>query len=307
MRVAFMGTPAFAVPTLEGLVKSDHRVVAVVAQPSRRAGRGRRLRPPPTVRLAQEHDIEVLQPRAIKRGPFPERWEALDADVAVVVAYGRILTPRLLAAPRHGCVNVHASLLPRYRGAAPVQWAVTRGERVTGSTTMLMDDGLDTGPVLLQRKLSIGPQETAADLLDRLAHQGAHLLLETLDRFHEIEPTPQDHARHTLAPPLSKEDGRVDWSRSASEIHDRVRGMTPWPGAWARFRGDRLRLHRVQPLEWEACDVEPGAVVEARKSLIVAAGTDAVEILEAQLPCKRRQPGSALVCGARIAVGEVFE
>ena len=251
MRVVFMGTPAYALPSLLALIESRHELLAVVAQPDRRGGRGRKLLSPPTVTLARQHGIPVFQPRAVKRGPFPEAFCALGADVAVVVAYGRILTPRLLGGPRLGCVNAHASLLPKYRGAGPIQWAVARGERQTGVTTMLMDEGLDTGPMLMKRAIPIGPDENAGDLALRLADLSAELLLETLDVLTEIEPPPQDHAACTLAPPLRKSDGHIDWVQPAQRIHELVRGMIPWPCASAVFRGERMRVVQTRPLEWD--------------------------------------------------------
>jgi methionyl-tRNA formyltransferase len=306
MRVVFMGTPGFAVPTLAALLGSEHEVCAVVAQPDRPAGRGQRLISPPTVEFARARGIPTFQPVAVRSGPFHGNFSALEADVAVVVAYGRILPPALLAAPRLGCVNGHASLLPRYRGAAPIQWAVARGELETGVTTMQMDAGLDTGPTLLSRAIPIGPDETAVDLAERLAELTADLVLETLARLPDLTPVPQDHARHTLAPPLRREDGLVDWRWSAQCIHDLCRGLTPWPGATATFRGEPLRLIATRPVPWEACGVAPGTVVEARRRLLVATGDGALEIVQAQPACRRAQPGVALICGLRIETGEVF-
>ena len=302
-----MGTPAYAVPTLRALLGSEHEVLAVVAQPDRRAGRGRRMVSPPTVTVAREHGVRTMQPRGVRSGPFPPNFVALGADVAVVVAYGRILTPTLLGAPRLGCVNAHGSLLPRYRGAAPIQWAIARGETRTGVTTMLMDEGLDTGDMLLERAIPIGPDETAAELALRLAELSAALVLETLGQLPGLQPRPQDHSQHSMAPILTKEDGRIDWSLPAQRIHDMVRGMNPWPMGHAVFRGQPIRIQRTRPVpEWGACDVQPGTVVEARKRLLVATGAGALEILQAQPANRRCLPGLALICGQRIAAGEVF-
>ncbi len=307
MRVVFMGTPAYAVPTLRALLGSKHEVLAVVAQPDRRAGRGRRMVSPPTVTLAREHGVRTMQPRGVRSGPFPPNFVALNADVAVVVAYGRILTPTLLGGPRFGCVNAHGSLLPHYRGAAPIQWSIVRGEEHTGVTTMLMDEGLDTGPMLLERSTPIGPEETAAELAVRLAELSAELVLETLDQLHDIEPRPQDHAQHTLAPILKKCDGLIDWSWPAQRIHDLVRGFNPWPMGQATFRDQPIRIHCTRPVpEWDACDVAPGTVVEARKRLLVATGQGAIEIIQAQPANRRCLPGAALICGQRIKAGEVL-
>ena len=307
MRVVFMGTPAYAVPTLRALLGSEHQVIAVVAQPDRRAGRGRCLVSPPTIALAKERGVRTMQPRGVRSGPFPPNFAALGADVAVVVAYGRILTPALLGAPRLGCVNAHGSLLPRYRGAAPIQWAIARGESHTGVTTMLMDDGLDTGDMLLERSIPIGADETAAELAVRLAELSAELVLETLAVLPELQPRPQDHSQHSMAPILTKEHGRIDWSWPAQRIHDLVRGMNPWPMGQAVFRGELIRVHCTRPvLDWVACDVAPGTVVEARKRLLVATGAGALEIIQAQPANRRCLPGAALICGQRIQAGEVF-
>jgi methionyl-tRNA formyltransferase len=307
MRVVFAGTPLFAVPTLEALLGSEHEVIAVVAQPDRPAGRGQHLVSPPTVLIAREQGIPVLQPRALRSGPFPDRWCALGADVAVVVAYGRILTPALLQAPRLGCVNVHASLLPRYRGAAPIQWAVARGEEITGVTTMQMSEGLDEGPVLLQQATRIDPEETAEDLAFRLSRLGARLLLETLSCLPETEARPQDSAEATFAPPLRKEDGTLDWRRPARELLSIVRGMCPWPGAWTRFRDCAIRVHRARVVESHEDGGPPGRVLESGARLIVATGEGVLELLEIQPACRKRQTGREMVCGAHILPGEVFQ
>jgi methionyl-tRNA formyltransferase len=305
MRVVFAGTPTFAVPTLEALLDAGHEILAVVAQPDRPVGRGLRETAPATVELARRRGISIFQPKALKSGPFPERWASFRADVGVVVAYGRILPAAMLAAPVFGCLNVHASLLPRYRGAAPIQWAVARGETQTGVTVMRMSEGLDEGDILLQRSTAIGPEESASELASRLARIGAQTLVEALDRLSDLVPVPQDPTLATFAPPLTREDGLVDWSSSAWEISCRVRGFSPWPGAWTRLRDLPLRIHRARVLEeWQACEVPSGAVVETRPKLVVAAGSGAVELLEVQLPCRKAQSGADLVSGARLRVGD---
>lgn len=304
MRVVFMGTPAFAVPTLDALVSAGHEVLAVVAQPDKPSGRGNVLTSPPTVERARALGLDVLQPKAVKSGAFPAWMEGCGADVAVVVAYGRILTPRLLAAPRRGCVNVHASLLPKYRGAAPIQWAVVRGERETGVTTMLMDEGLDTGDMLLRRATPIGPDETAEELAGRLSVLGADLLVETLARFDELVPEKQDPAAATLAPLLKKEDGLMDWARPARALHDQVRGLTPWPGGYTTLRAATLKVHRTRVLAEGGQAAAPGTVVGP--GLAVATGEGVLEIVEGQMPGKRAQPGRDLVNGLRLELGEVL-
>ncbi|HYP52747.1 MAG TPA: methionyl-tRNA formyltransferase, partial [Pyrinomonadaceae bacterium] len=246
MRIVFMGTPESAVATLARCVEDGHEVAAVWTQPDRPAGRGNRLTPPPVKEFALARGLAVHQPSKIKTDDARSLFESHAADAAVVVAYGRILPPSFLRAPRRGCVNVHFSLLPKYRGAAPVNWAIVRGEAETGVTTMLMDEGLDTGPVLLRRAAAIGERETAPELLARLARAGAELLSETLARFDEIEPQRQNDECATLAPLLRREDGRVDWSEHASQVERRVRGFQPWPNAHTSHQGRRLIVWRAE-------------------------------------------------------------
>lgn len=302
MRVAFFGTPAYAVPTLDALVLAGHEVVTVVAQPDKPRGRGKKLQSPPVVQRAQELGLSTRQPRGVRSGPFPTNYGQLDLDVAVVVAYGRILTPELLAVPRLGCVNGHGSLLPAWRGAAPIQRCLMAGERVTGVTTMLMDEGLDTGPMLLRRSLDIGEDEGAHALGARLAVLTGELIVETLERW--PEPTPQDHALATHAPLLSKEDGRMDWSRSAWDLHCQVRALQGWPGTTCRFRGEPFKVKQTRLAAGQG---PPGEVIEAGARLIVGTGEGALEILSGQLPNRAPVGGRDLVNGARIGVGEQFQ
>lgn len=298
MRVCFFGTPEFAVPTLDALVEHGHEVVAVVAQPDRPSGRGQRKTTPPVAVRAKELGLELHQPTALKSGPFLEWWSKQDIDVAVVVAFGRILPPAYIDGPRHGCINVHASLLPKYRGAAPIQWCLIKGEEETGCVTMRLEDGLDTGPLYLTKRTPVAPDETAVELFHRLAPLGAELLIETLERLPHLEPERQDDELATFAPPLHKDDGRIDWTRPAKQIHDLVRGTNPWPGAFTSFRGDRLKIHRTRIVEG---DGEPGRFLDGP---VVATGDGALELVEVQLPGKKRQPGRDLVNGARISSGE---
>jgi methionyl-tRNA formyltransferase len=296
MKLAFFGTPAFAVPSLRALIAAGHDVVAVVAQPDRPAGRGQALQSPPTVAVAREHGIPVLQPLKVKTGEFPATIEALDLDVAVVVAYGRILTPRLLAAPRAGCINVHASLLPRWRGAAPIQWSVLAGDSITGVTTMQMAEGLDTGDILRVAETPIGPEETAGELAVRLAEMGARLVVETLADM--PVPVPQDEALATYAPMLTKEHGRMDWTRPARELDWQVRGLSPWPGTFTLFRGEVLKVLRARPVAGVG---QPGTVIAGP---VVAAGEGAIELVEVQLPGRRPVRGADFVNGSRVQPGE---
>jgi methionyl-tRNA formyltransferase len=296
VRIGFFGTPQFAVPTLRAILDAGHEVAVVVAQPDRPAGRGQQLQSPPTVQLARERGIPTLQPLKVKTGEFPEAIEALGLDLAVVVAYGRILTPRLLAAPRLGCVNVHASLLPRWRGAAPIQWSILAGDAETGVTTMRMDAGLDTGDMLLVARTPIGPRETSGELHDRLSEIGAELLVRTLAS--PLRPTPQPTEGVTLAPMLTKEDGRLDWTRPAVELDRRVRGLSPWPGTFTTFRGEPMKVLRTRPAEGA------GAFGEILRGAVVACGEGALELEEVQLPGKRAVKGADWVNGSRVGAGE---
>jgi len=308
-----MGTPDFAVPTLDALVAAGHELVAVVAQPDRPKGRGQAMQSPPTVQRARELGLPVRQPKAINSGPFREWFTSTDFDVAVVVAYGRILKPWHLQAPKLGCINVHASLLPRWRGAAPIHRAIMAGDARTGVCTMRMAEGLDTGDLLLCEETAIGPDETTSELWDRLSVLGAQLAVRTLAELPQLQPQPQPEEGVRLAPPLGRADGVIDWSWPARRVHDRVRGMNSWPGASTTFRDAPLKLWRTAvvhdvpaavPAHGPNNNAQPGTIVEAGARLVVACGQGAVELVEAQLPGKRHQGGRDLVNGARIAAGE---
>ncbi len=306
MRLIFMGTPESAVPTLRRCVEDGHEVAAVWTQPDRPAGRGGRLKAPPVKEYALSRGLKVLQPLKIKTEEALGLFASEGADAAVVVAYGRILPPSFLRAPRLGCVNVHFSLLPKYRGAAPVNWAVVRGETETGVTTMLMDEGLDTGPTFLQRRTRIGPQETAPQLLERLSHDGAELLGETLARLGGLEPRPQDGAGATLAPILKREDGLIDWSLAAPDIERRVRGFQPWPNAYTSRDGRRLILWRASVAEGAGDGREAGEVVAARGDQLVVScgGGTALRVEELQPEGKQRMRARDFLNGTRLAAGE---
>ncbi len=302
MRAIFYGTPQLAVPSLEA-VAAIAEIVLVVCQPDRPAGRGLELRPPPVKARALELGLEVVQPRRVKRPAFAESLVALDADVAVVIAYGRILPKAVLDAPRRGCVNVHASLLPAWRGAGPIQWAIVNGDASTGVCLMQMDEGMDTGPVLACDETPIDPDETAGELGQRLSQMGAAILTRELPRWvaGEITPTPQDHARATSAPLLTKEDGRVIWAQSARAVHDRVRGMSPWPGAFTTLGDKTLKVHRTRVVEGAG---EPGTVLRAdADGIVVACGVGAVALQRVQLAGKRRLAAGAFLSGHPIASG----
>jgi methionyl-tRNA formyltransferase len=307
LKVLFYGTPAFALPTLEAVLR-HHDVVAVVTQPDRPAHRGQRLTPPPVKTRALAAELPIFQPPRLRDPEWPDRLRAVGADVAVVVAFGQILPQAVLDAPRRGSINVHGSLLPRYRGAAPIQWAIMRGETVTGITTFQMDAGMDTGPMLLSESTPIGPEETAGDLSARLAVLGAEVLIDTLARLDTLTPTPQRHEDATLAPRLKRSDGYLDWSRPAHELVNLVRGCNPWPGAAARGPVGPLTI-------WRAAAVgggptrEPGALEHLppeRNALAIATSNGWLLPVEVQPENRRAMSWSDYLRGARIAAGAVF-
>ena len=302
MRILFYGTPAFALPTLRALL-DRHTVVAVVTQPDRPAGRGQRLQPSPVKQLAAARGLPVLQPPRLREPGWAERLRALEPEVAVVVAFGQILPRPILDVPARGSINAHASLLPRYRGAAPIAWAIIRGERETGITTFLMDEGMDTGPTLLRRAIPIGADETAGELAARLAELGAEVLLETLDRLPTLTPVPQDHAAATLAPRLRKEDGRLDWTRPAGELAARIRAVNPWPGASTTTPVGRLLIWRARAVPGTG---EPG-VLSVRDGLrCVGTGEGLLQPVEVQPANRRAMSWETFLHGARLEPGMVF-
>lgn len=308
MKIAFLGTPDFAVAPLEALARAGHEVVCVVAQPDRPAGRGQGLRAPATKAWATAHGVPVLQPEKVRDGRLARDLAALGPDVLVVVAYGRILGEDLLTLAPLGAVNVHASLLPRWRGAAPIQWALAEGDLETGVTIMRMDAGLDTGDLLLQRALAIGPEETSRELHDRLSVLGAAALVEALPLLAagQLVPVRQDGARATLARILEKEDGRLDFSLPAPRLAQRVRAFTPWPGAFTQLRGMLLKVHAVRALP-EVGGLAPGEARAVPEGVAVGCGGgSALLLLEVQLEGKRRAPAAEFVKGQPIAPGTVL-
>ncbi len=305
-RAVFFGTPAFAVPCLDALVEIAE-VAAVVCQPDKPAGRGLELTPPAVKVRASAHGIPVVQPTKLRTGEFAAWLREQNVDVALVVAYGRILPADVLAAPRLGCVNVHASLLPKFRGAAPITWAIVAGEPETGITLMQMDEGMDTGAVLERFPTPIGEDETAGELSERLSALGALAVRKGLARYvaGQYRPQPQDHARATLAPMLKKDDGRVDFARPARQTHDHVRGMTPWPGAFTTARGKLLKLHATRVTDVPMRAAEPGTVVFADKTrVIVACKERGLDLLRVQLEGKKAISGGDWFVGRGIAEGE---
>jgi methionyl-tRNA formyltransferase len=307
MRLVFCGTPAFAVPTLEALRSAGHIIQLVLCQPDRPSGRGLSLTVPPIKQTAVEAGLEVLQPEKIRNNAeLQTRLEAIRPDAIVVVAYGRLIPRWMLELPRYGNLNLHGSLLPKYRGAAPIQWAVANGETVTGVTTMRLDEGMDTGEMLLRGEVPIGAAATAEDLFPRLAEVGAHLMVETLAGLETgtITPQKQDNSVATHAPLLTRDDGRVDPARSAQSIYDRWRGFQPWPGAWTTVRGKKLTFHELMPAI-PAHRGEPGVFrVDGDRLAFTAGDGISLEVTELQLEGKRRMAAADLLRGHGIVDGD---
>jgi methionyl-tRNA formyltransferase len=305
LRIVFLGSGSFAIPSFEALLDAGHDVAALVTQPDREKGRGRELAPPPLKPVAVARGVPVLQPRRVREPEAQEALRALKPELQVVVAYGQILPKSVIEIAPRGTVNVHASLLPRLRGAAPIQWAIARGAAETGVTTMLIDEGLDTGPMLLSRPMSIGPEMTASDLEPRLARLGADVLLETVSRLADgsIVPTPQDHSKATLAPLLKKEDGRLDWTRPAPNLANQVRGFHPWPGAFTTLEGRILKVLKATVAT--PGNGEPGIVAGVEgPGLVVGAGSGTrLALLEVQPESRRPMTGAAFAAGARLGPG----
>ena len=292
MRIAFLGTPAFSVPSLDALVAAGHALLAVVCQPDRPAGRGHALKAPETKRWAESRGVPVLQPEKVRDGRLADDLGKLRPDLLAVVAYGRILGADLLSLAPHGAVNVHASLLPRYRGAAPIQWAIAQGERETGVTVMQMDEGLDTGDVLLQRALPIGPEDTSETLHPRLGALGGAALVEALELVEagRVVPVRQDPARATLAPILAKEHGRIDWEMPAPRILDRLRGFSPWPGAWTTLDGRLVKiLAAAVEVHAPARSAGSAFAVAGRGLGVACGGGTTLLVTELQVEGRRRQ------------------
>ncbi|OQY58617.1 MAG: methionyl-tRNA formyltransferase [Desulfobacteraceae bacterium 4572_88] len=307
-RIVFMGTPNFSVFPLYLLHKNGYEVPLVVTQPDRRKGRGRKLLPPPVKVTAVELGYEVAQPASMKSDAFAERIRDIRPDLFVVVAFGHILPASLLSIPRLGAINIHASLLPKYRGPAPIQWAIIKGEKESGVTTMFMDKGLDTGDILLTEKTDITPDDTAASLHDRLSLMGADLLIRTLKAFEDEEITPvlQDHSQATYAPMLSKKDGHLNWKKSANALESFIRGMTPWPGAFT-FHGDnRLKIFKAELISSDS-DAAPGTVLRGfSNELRIATGDGALSVLEIQGASGKRLLIRNFLRGHSIPVGTVL-
>lgn len=315
LRVVFAGTPEFSVPALDAIAASDHKLVGVITNPDRAAGRGKKPRAPAVKKAAQAHDVPVYQPDSMKGDEPLERLRSWNPDVMVVAAYGQILPESILDVPTYGCINIHASLLPKFRGAAPINKAIIEGESESGVTIMKMDAGLDTGPMLLKGSVSIGPHMTAGELHDELSDVGASLIIEALDRLvdGDVTETPQDDQAASYAPKLSTSDGRIDWSDSAGRVADLIRGLNPWPGAFSYVRHDgdtdRIKFHRAHPVETDH-DRAPGTVLrsEAKSGeLEIACGEGAVAIDRIQAPGGRAMDAGDFLNGYALEPGDQFE
>jgi methionyl-tRNA formyltransferase len=295
MTVVYLGTPQFAVPTLEAILAAGHTVLEVITQPDRPKGRRQTLEPSPVKAAALAHNLPIYQPERIRRPESIDHLRALAPDVMVVVGYGQIIPQAIIDIPARGIINVHASLLPKLRGAAPIQWSLVNGDTVTGVTTMQIDAGLDTGAILLKAETPIDPNETALELGERLSHMGAKLLIDTLAQ--NPPAIPQLHSESTLAPILKKEDGLIDWNRPAQAIHNQIRGLQPWPGAYTTFRGTKLHI-------WKSQVVESGQ--SNNKAQIVCGGNTVLELLEVQQEGRKRIDAKSFLNGLRLTDNEIL-
>lgn len=308
MRIVFMGTPDFAVPCLQALIDDGHDICAVFTQPDKPKGRHGVLSTPPVKELALKYDIPVYQPDSLKNDEIKSYFASLGADLALVVAYGKILPEEFLNAPKYGCINMHASLLPKLRGAAPIQWSIINGEKRSGVTAMQMDKGLDTGDILLSESVEIRDDETAQELHDELSVLGAQVMRKTLLMLQrgELSPVRQDDSNSTYAPILAKELSAIDWQKSALQIHNQIRGLYPWPGASAVLNGKTLKIHSAKLLG--KTEGEPGEVVFNDRRLCVACGDgNAVELLVIQAPGKKAMPVTDYLRGNPVVLGTIFE
>lgn len=299
MNLIFMGTPAFAVPSLERLHESRHKVVLVVTQPDKPSGRGKKLKKSEVKEKAEELGLEIFQPDKIKNEENIEVLKSYKPDAIVVVAYGQILSKDILNLPRLGCINVHASLLPKLRGAAPLNWALIKGEKKTGITTMLMNEGLDTGDMLLKAEVEIDENMNVGDLHDILMHKGADLLLETLEKLekNELSPQKQDDSLSSYAPMINKEDRKINWKLTAKDIHNLIRGLSPWPTAYFTMDEDTVKVYKASYINDDS-DYQPGYVIKANKDgIFVKAGEGAVILKEIQMPGKNKMPVEAFLRG----------
>ncbi len=308
MRIVFMGTPEFAVPCLQKLIDLGHEVTGVFTQPDKPQGRKMILTPPPVKQLALENGLTVYQPVKMRDGTALEMIKEANPDLAIVVAYGKILPKEILDYPKYGCINIHASLLPKLRGAAPIQWSVINGCKTTGVTSMQMDEGLDTGDMLIKGEIAIGENDTAGEMHDKLSVLGAEILEKTIDSLlkNELKPEKQNHDEFTYAPMLSKELSPIDWNCSAQEIHNKIRGLSPWPSANAKLNGKTVKIHKSVLADGKGKSA--GEIVESGKRLVVACGDlNCIEILTLQAEGKKAMSASDFLRGNPVEVGEHFE
>ncbi|WP_010252409.1 methionyl-tRNA formyltransferase [Acetivibrio cellulolyticus] len=309
MKIIFMGTPEFAVPSLDMLLKEGYDVVAVVTQPDKPKGRGNKMALPPVKEYALEHGIDVLQPEKVKTEEFTNIIKDINPDLLVTAAYGKILPKSVLDIPKYGCINVHGSLLPKYRGAAPIQWSVINGEKVTGITTMFTDVGMDTGDMLLKGEIEITEGMTAGELHDRLSILGAEVLKETLVRLKEgtLERAPQSDAEATYASMMTKDTGLVDWTRSSKEIHNLIRGTNPWPGAYTYYNGGKMKIWITSVVSEDKHDLRAGTICEVGKNgIVIACGTGKLNIKEVQFESCRKMCVEDYICGHKMDEGEIL-
>ena len=310
MRIVFMGTPDFSVPTLEALVASEHEVVGVVTQPDKPKGRGKEIHMSPVKECALQHNIPVYQPVRARDEAFVDEMRALNPDVMVVIAFGQILPKSLLELPKYGCVNIHASLLPKYRGAAPIQWAVINGDEETGITTMMMDVEMDTGDILEKTVVKLDPEETGGSLFDRLSLLGGDLILSTLSKLEkgEITPVPQDHEKATYVKKISKSMGDIDWTMDAVSIERLVRGLNPWPSAFTRWNGKMLKIWEAKVIPDPDVKLPCGSVISASdEGLKIQTGAGVLCVTSLQLEGKKRMDTAAFLRGYQVAAGSMME
>lgn len=302
MRILFMGTPDFAVPSLKALIENQFEVCAVFTQPDKPKGRGHKLQAPPVKELAMQHEIPVYQPATLRNEETASLIRDLHPDVIVVVAYGKLLPKTVLDIPKHGCINVHGSLLPKYRGAAPIQWAVINGEKTTGVTTMYMAEGLDTGDMILKAETPIGENETAGELFDRLKETGAGLLIDTLHQVQQgtVQSVPQNDDEATLAPMLNKQDGRINWAKPAQAVLNQIRGMNPWPAAYTSLENKKIKVFDAKVIDFTG---EPGNIETIDGALAVFCGEKALLLTEIQPENKKRMSGWSFLLGNPVAKG----
>lgn len=309
MKIVFMGTPDFAVGTLEALIEAGHEVVLAVTQPDKPKGRGKEMQYTPVKECALKHDIPVFQPRRVREEECIEELRKYNADIMVVVAFGQILPKEILEMCTYGCVNVHASLLPKYRGSAPIQWAIIDGEEVTGVTTMQMDEGLDTGDMLLKTEVTIEPKETGGSLFDKLAQEGAKLCVETLEALQNktVTPIPQGETTTAYAKMLDKQLGNIDWNKTAVQIERLIRGLTPWPSAYTNWNEKVMKIWdaEVSAIDIETEDAKAGTIVKVEKdAFYVQTGEGLLKVCELQIPGKKRMDAGAFLRGYQVKVGE---